>query len=352
MDKNTITGLILIAIVVIGFSFFSRPNKQQQMAQQKFNDSIARIQEQQAKAKKATTDTTIATVAKVDSSSAFCKYANKVDSSIVLQNSKVRITLSSKGGMITEALLKTYKSQDRKSPVVLFSKKDVSLNFNFYNHSNVVRTNDLNFSIVNPTDSSVTMRINASADQKSHIDFVYKLHPESYLVDLSIQAVGMDTLLSQNMRSMGIEWQEHVRQQELGFTYENRLSTLTYRTNESSDNLSAGGEVEKEIATPVNWIAFKSQFFSSVFIADQMFNKRRYRVSQRLFFRNGYEVRPFWQRADHDAFLFGTKPLSHASSSEYGTNYQMASRRFSLSRMASCETNQSMVHSQCIRLAT
>ena len=201
MDKNTITGLILIAVVVIGFSFFSRPNKQQQMAQQKFNDSIARIQEQQAKAKKAATDTTAATAtaAKVDSSSAFCKYANKVDSSVVLQNSKVKITLNSKGGMITEALLKAYKSQDRKSPVVLFSKKDVSLNFNFYNHSNVVRTSDLNFSIVNPTDSSVTMRINASADQKSHIDFVYKLHPESYIVDLTIQAAGMDTLLSQNM---------------------------------------------------------------------------------------------------------------------------------------------------------
>ena len=95
------------------------------------------------------------------------------------------------------------------------------------------------------------------------------------MVDLTIQAAGMDTLLSQNMRSMGIEWQEHVRQQELGFAYENRLSTLTYRTNESSDNLSAGGEVEKEISTPVNWIAFKSQFFSSVFIADQMFNKNK-----------------------------------------------------------------------------
>ena len=201
MDKNTITGLILIAVVVIGFSFFSRPNKQQQMAQQKFNDSIARIQEQQAKAKKAATDTTAATATavKVDSSSAFCKYANKVDSSVILQNSKVKITLSSKGGMITEALLKAYKSQDRKSPVVLFSKKDVSLNFDFYNHSKVVRTSDLNFSIVNPTDSSVTMRINASADQKSHIDFVYKLRPESYMVDLTIQAAGMDTLLSQNM---------------------------------------------------------------------------------------------------------------------------------------------------------
>jgi YidC/Oxa1 family membrane protein insertase len=275
MDKNTITGLVLIAIVVIGFSFFSRPNKEQQLAQQKFNDSIARIQEQQAKAKKANAETAETTVAKVDTTSAFYRYSQKVDTTIVLQNNKVKVALSSKGGNITEATLKQYKSQDRKSPVVLFSKKDVSLNFNFYNHSNVVRTSDLHFDIVDPTDSSVTMRINASADQKSHIDFIYKLRPESYMVDLTIQAVGMDTLLTQNMRSMGIEWQQHTRQQELGFTYENRLSTLTYRTNDDTDNLSAGGNTEKEIKTPVNWIAYKSQFFSSVFIADQMFNKNK-----------------------------------------------------------------------------
>lgn len=275
MDKNTITGLILIAVVVIGFSFFSRPNKEQQLAQQKFNDSIARIQEQQDKAKKGNAETAETTVAKVDTTSAFYKYSQKVDTTIVLQNNKVKVTLSSKGGNITEATLKQYKSQDRKSPVVLFSKKDVSLNFNFYNHSNVVRTSDLHFDIVDPTDSSVTMRINASADQKSHIDFIYKLRPESYMVDLTIQAVGMDTLLTQNMRSMGIEWQQHTRQQELGFTYENRLSTLTYRTNDDTDNLSAGGNADKEIKTPINWIAYKSQFFSSVFIADQMFNKSK-----------------------------------------------------------------------------
>src|SRR5574344_2039002 len=125
MDKNTITGLILIAVVVIGFSYFSRPSKAQQMAQQKFNDSIARIQEQQAKAKKAAADTTTAVATKVDTTSSFYKYSNKTDSSVVLENNKVKLTFSSKGGYITEAILKEYKGQDKKSPVVLFTKKDV-----------------------------------------------------------------------------------------------------------------------------------------------------------------------------------------------------------------------------------
>ena len=277
MDKNTITGLILIAIVVIGFSFFSRPSKEQQMAQQKFNDSIARIQEQQAKAKKSAADTaTTKAVATVDSTSAFQKYSKKVDSTIVLQNNKVKLSLSTKGGYITEAILKNYKSQDKKTPVTLFSNKDISLNYNFYNHEKVVRTSDLYFEPVNVTNSSVTMRINATEDSKSHIDFVYRLRPESYMVDLSIQAVGMDTLLNRNTKTMSIEWKEKARQQELGFTYENRLSDLTYRTSDDdTNNLSASGDVEKEISKSINWIGYKSQFFSSVFIADQLFTKNK-----------------------------------------------------------------------------
>jgi YidC/Oxa1 family membrane protein insertase len=276
MDKNTITGLILIAVVVIGFSFFSRPNKQQQLAQQKFNDSIARIQEQQAKAKKSAADTAATkAVATVDSTSAFQKYSKKTDSTIVLQNSKVKLSLSTKGGYITEAILKSYKGQDKKSPVVLFSKKDVALNYNFYNHEKVIRTSDLYFDAINATDSTVTMRINASEDNKNYIDFIYKLRAGSYMVDLSIRAVGMDTLLNQNTKSMSIEWKEKVRQQELGFTYENRLSELTYRTDDDTDNLSASGDVEKDITKSINWIGYKNQFFSSVFIADQLFTKSK-----------------------------------------------------------------------------
>ena len=48
MDKNTITGLVLIAILLVGFSFLSRPNKEQLAAQQRYYDSITQVQQREA----------------------------------------------------------------------------------------------------------------------------------------------------------------------------------------------------------------------------------------------------------------------------------------------------------------
>jgi YidC/Oxa1 family membrane protein insertase len=274
MDKNTITGLILIAIVVIGFSYFGSPSKEQRMAQQKFNDSIARIQAQQVKAKQAEAEAVVKdSVNKVDTKSPFYSLTKGTEATTVLQNNKVKLTLSNKGGCFTEALLKNFKGQDKKSPVKLFGIGDMSFNCCFYNHDNVIRSKDIYFNIVNPSDSAVTMRMSASADSQQYIDFIYRLKQNSYLVDLTIKAVGMDSVLTSTVRNMDIEWTDHARQQERGYTYESRLSTLTYRTNGSSDNLSASREAKKDIPTTVNWIAYKNQFFSSVLIADQMFNK-------------------------------------------------------------------------------
>ena len=47
MDKNTITGLVLIGILLVGFSFLSRPSEEQIAAQKKYYDSIALGQQQE-----------------------------------------------------------------------------------------------------------------------------------------------------------------------------------------------------------------------------------------------------------------------------------------------------------------
>ena len=61
MDKNTITGLVLIGILLVGFSFLSRPSEEQIAAQKKYYDSIALVQ-QQEEALKAKTEAAWLTV--------------------------------------------------------------------------------------------------------------------------------------------------------------------------------------------------------------------------------------------------------------------------------------------------
>ncbi|EKU91910.1 membrane protein insertase YidC [Bacteroides oleiciplenus] len=276
MDKNTITGLVLIAILLVGFSFLSRPSKEQLEAQQRYYDSIALVQ-QREEALKAKADAALANekdVETVDSTALFFNVRQGVDSLITIQNNLAELTLSTKGGSIFSAVLKEYMEQDKKTPVTLFTGNDVSMNFLFYNKKETIQTKDYYFSTVHRTDSTVTMRL--AADSASYIDFKYALHPNTYLVDFSIEAKGMTDKLAASNNYVDIEWAQRARQIEKGYVYENRLSELTYKfLGNGTDYLSANKDDEKEVPERLDWIAFKNQFFSSVFIADADFEKTK-----------------------------------------------------------------------------
>ena len=276
MDKNTITGLVLIGILLVGFSFLSRPSEEQIAAQKKYYDSIAVVQQQQ-EALKAKTEAALANENKsaavaADSSALFFNAMHGTDSKVSIQNDVAEITFTTKGGRVYSAMLKEYKGQDKTTPVVLFDGDDATMSFNFYNKQGAIQTKDYYFEAVNKTDSSVTMRL--AADNASYIDFIYTLKPNSYLMNFEIKATGMEGKLA-STEYVDIDWTQRARQLEKGFTYENRLSELTYKVKgDNVDNLSAAKDDEKELGnTAIDWIAFKNQFFSSVFIADQDFNK-------------------------------------------------------------------------------
>ena len=276
MDKNTITGLVLIAILLVGFSFLSRPSKEQLEAQQRYYDSIAQVQQREAelKAKAEAALTNEQEMAANDSTSLFFHALEGQDEKITIQNDVLELTLDSKGGSISKATLKGYMEQDKQTPLTLFNGKDVSMNFLFYNKQETIQTQNYYFTAVGHTDSTVTMRL--SADANSYIDFNYALHQGTYLVDFSIRAVGMNGKLAAGNDHVDIEWSQRARQIEKGYTYENRLAELTYKiSGEGTDYLSPSKNDEKEVSEPLNWIAFKNQFFSSVLITDANFEKAK-----------------------------------------------------------------------------
>lgn len=276
MDKNTITGLVLIAILLVGFSFFSRPSQEQLEAQQRYYDSIAQVQ-QREEALKAKSEAALANEREtetVDSTALFFDAHQGTSSQVTLQNNLAEINIDTKGGRITSATLKEYMSQDKKTPVTLFDSESASMNFLFYNKKETIQTEDFYFTALNRTDSTVTMRL--SADAASYIDFIYAMHHDSYLIDFTIQAINMEGKLAATTNYVDIEWTQRARQIEKGYTFENRLSELTYKiAGESTDYLSASKNDEKEIPERLNWIAFKNQFFSSIFLADANFEKSK-----------------------------------------------------------------------------
>ena len=276
MDKNTITGLVLIGILLVGFSILSRPSQEQLEAQQHYYDSIIQVQQREAELKEqaeaALANERINSLN--DSTSLFFNARQGSDSPVTLENNLMRIEISPKGGRVSSAILKEYMEQDKQTPVTLFSGVDASMNFLFYNAKETIQTQDYFFTPVNRTDSTVTMRLEANAE--SYIDFTYALHADTYLVDFTIQAIGMDGKLASSNQHVDIEWAQRIRQLERGYTFENRLAELTYKiTGEGTDYLSNSSDDEEELTEALDWIAFKDQFFSTVLIAEDSFDKTK-----------------------------------------------------------------------------
>ena len=274
MDKNTLIGFGLIGAVLVGFSILSRPNQEEIAQMKRYQDSIAVVQQEAAKKAEMQAKlsaTSEPSIQAADTSALFYNSMQGKESFTTIENAVVKLTFSNKGGRIYSATLKDYNGQN-KEPLVLFNGNDASLNFTFYNKKGAIDTEDLFFTPVNVSDTTVTMRL--VADSASYIDFNYALNNDSYLMNFTIQAVNMRNKLSSSINYVDIDWKQRARQIEKGFKFEERYSTLTYKfSGDDTDELSGAKDVKESIPGRLDWIAFKNQFFSSVFIAEQDFEQ-------------------------------------------------------------------------------
>ena len=272
MDKNTITGFILMALVVIVFSWYSQPSEEERrlMAQQ---DSIAAVEklnaEKAAKEQQKIAEEKTEQVA--DSNSLFFAQRQGQEQEIVLQNNKVKVTLSTLGGSIQNAEIIGYKSRRYDGDVLLMTRKDAQMTFSLAGKQENIISSELFFTPTEQTDSSVTMIAEQAGKQFS---ISYRLQPNSYMVDMQLQTKGMSGFFAPNMKTMDISWTDRIMQQEKGYSFENQRSSLTYkRKDKGTKNLSETSDEKKELEEALSWVAFKIQFFSAVLIAPQDFTE-------------------------------------------------------------------------------
>ena len=272
MDKNTITGFILMALVVIVFSWYSQPSEEERrlMAQQ---DSIAAVEklnaEKAAKEQQKIAEEKTEQVA--DSNSLFFAQRQGQEQEIVLQNNKVKVTLSTLGGSIQNAEIIGYKSRRYDGDVLLMTRKDAQMTFSLAGKQEIIISSELFFTPTEQTDSSVTMIVEQAGKQFS---ISYRLQPNSYMVDMQLQTKGMSGFFAPNMKTMDISWTDRIMQQEKGYSFENQRSSLTYkRKDKGTKNLSETSDEKKELEEALSWVAFKNQFFSAVLIAPQDFTE-------------------------------------------------------------------------------
>lgn len=274
MDKNTITGLVLMGLLLIGFSWWSQPSSEQK-AEMMRQDSIAAVMKQKAETNKKNAEAKHLAEQKAkqeaDTTALFHEALQGEAQDIVLKNEKLQLTLNTKGGTVTKAVIKGFKDKEGNKDVTLLDEKVHQLNFTLSTKDANIATQDLFFQPSAQTDSTVTLTANAG--QGKSMVLTYKLGP-NYLLHMSMQVKGMNGLFAPDTKVMNVNWKDKCRQQEKGFTFENRYSTLTYhKADGGTDKLSETSEkVDEQIDKKIDWVAFKNQFFSAVMIAKHDFN--------------------------------------------------------------------------------
>ena len=289
MNKNNIIGFLLIAVVLIGFSWYNQPSAEEQRTAF-VQDSIAKAKhaemEKASKAAAAKRQTNAKAKVEADSTALFYSALKGQAKKIVLKNEKVELTLNTKGATVEKAVIKGYVghnlqvkdgSADAKD-VTLFDGNDQSLKFMLEAKEANIITSNLYFTPSNVTDKSVTMT--AVAGEGKTLTLTYTLGND-YMLHMSLQANGMAGLFSPNYNKMDVDWSDKARQQERGFMFENRYTTLTYHNVEGgTDHLNEGSEkIDEKIEESIDWVSFKNQFFSAIIVAKDNFEKDAFMTS-------------------------------------------------------------------------
>ena len=285
MNKNTLIGTVLMCLIFMAMVWTSQPSAEQLEAQRRAQDSIARLQTEAiensmnagtAASEEPQDSLALAQADSIKQALRQQKYGNIAAAAtgeeqiVNLSNNVLSVDISTKGGVLQKATLLEYENY-KDEQLVLFDAKNNHQYFTFYSvYGKYITTEDIYFTPLAKTDSSVVMRL--KSDDGGILDFVYRLSPDSYLLDFTIHTVNLDNIVAPTQPSLQLTWNQKLVRTELGRSFEERYSSLFYKySGESVNDLSQTGSDSERLDGPLAWLNFKNQFFSTILASNDLF---------------------------------------------------------------------------------
>ncbi len=306
MDKNSLIGIILILAVLIGWSVWMTPSKEELAQQRHIQDSIYRANRERfvkdsikmAEANAIMDEKNV--TAKDESYAArYNQYGSFADASVgddktfVLENEVLKMKLSSKGAYVETVELKNYKTYD-SLPLIGFDEETSRFNLEFIADGKGINSYDLYFEPylndfpyegdetinINGRDSVVmSLRAyvddaNGNKDLNKYLEFRYTMYKDQYMVGFDIVSNNLKGIIPSNTRFMTMDWAVDVLKQEKAGDRIN-VETIYYMySNNDVETLSQAevAEAEEELKSGLKWISFKQKFFSYALISKDSFD--------------------------------------------------------------------------------
>ena len=285
---NSVIGFVLIGGILVWMLYMNKPTEEEIQAEKAAAAAIAE-EEKAVEKQKDTVTLTEATeelaAASPQDSISIDRLKNRLgsfaysgtlasakDVSTILENDVLELTISNKGGYITQAKLKEHTIYTGE-PVYLIKDGNNSLNLQFSAENRLLNSKELFFEpklTKNGDNNVLTMRLKTS--ESDYIEYRYELIPGEYMMNFSVKTEGLEGIINTS-QPIHLDWSLKGFRHAKSITYENRYSRLTYEyEDEDHSKLSPTGE-DEEIEKDVTWMNFRQHFFSSMLLTDTPFKE-------------------------------------------------------------------------------
>ncbi|MEP7080766.1 MAG: membrane protein insertase YidC [Ginsengibacter sp.] len=274
MDKNTIIGFGLLALLFFGYFFYTQQGQvAMEKQKQHIQDSLAKLQ---PKIDSSIQNTIQDSLRSKEINNSPATLADTVKEQLtVVENNLVKITFTNKGAQPKIVELKKFKAFDGK-PLLLtdgtFSNFSYAINTG-NNHTAQSNTLIFNLPQVIPTENNgkrILFEMQLPGGEK--ISHEYTLRPDDYMIDLNISLNGSSRLMTQN--TLNLVWKAKAKKQERDIEWETQQSHVSYVESGEYDfeHLATGKDDDKKFTKPLDWIALNQQFFVNSIVAKNKFS--------------------------------------------------------------------------------
>ncbi|MBL6874830.1 MAG: membrane protein insertase YidC [Flavobacteriales bacterium] len=277
-DKNSLTGFVLMFLILLVFNFFFLPTNEEVKKEDNSNPIELQSTQIQQIDESSNTINQEPVYNKINKSDfgVFSESSFAQDQEVILENEKIKLVISNKGGQIKSVVIKEGPNQKKYTTYTgeeleIFNSDSSIFNLNFSTGISI-NTKDLYFVPISYNTSenqnSVTMRL--AVDSIHYVDFNYKIN-DDYLVDFSINLIGMDEVIPNELNYMNLEWQMKTPQTEKSKTNQDMYTGIYYQFLADQDDIDYLGyttaEDEEKLSNKLSWVAFQQQFFSSILVS-------------------------------------------------------------------------------------
>lgn len=287
MDRKQFTGILVIMALLFAWTYFMKPSEEElkKAKEERELASIDTTKTQQevvadtlmeAKPISPSGDSTSSTENKVRFG-AFGLAAHGTEANPVLENDKVKITFTNKGGRIKEVLLKheymtVTDSAHNESKQLIKMLNQPGNRFDYD-----IPVNDALGKNVNTADiyfqteqQGNTIIFKALTENGGYFEQKYTLDPTEYVLKYAIQTKNLGKVVSPNAGALRLTWLDHLSKYEKGERFEHNYSTVYFKEKtKKSDYCSCVKDDTEELKEKdIQWMSHTNQFFNTSLMAN------------------------------------------------------------------------------------